>query len=284
MDKVLRGFYTAATGMIAQQRRTEMLTNNMSNANTPGYKADQSSLRSFPEMLLSRLENKKVATMNGLTLPTSNVVGAVNTGVYVQEIASSFSQGTLQETGNSTDFALTDISMLVNVENGRRGTVFFAVGRPGGEMVYTRNGNFTVDQEGFLTVPNGNYVLDVNGNGIQVGNDQFTIDETGAIRLDGGDYVTNIGIAYAENPLALEKGPDSFYSYLEDGGLLMLNNEAIPGVQYSLQQGFVEGSNVDTSQAMTEMLTAYRAFEANQKILQAYDKSLEKAVTEIGRV
>ena len=281
---MLRGFYTAATGMIAQQRRTEMLTNNMSNANTPGYKADQSSLRSFPEMLLSRLENKKVATMNGLTLPTSNVVGAVNTGVYVQEIASSFSQGTLQETGNSTDFALTDISMLVNVENGRRGTVFFAVGRPGGEMVYTRNGNFTVDQEGFLTVPNGNYVLDVNGNGIQVGNDQFTIDETGAIRLDGGDYVTNIGIAYAENPLALEKGPDSFYSYLEDGGLPMLNNEAIPGVQYSLQQGFVEGSNVDTSQAMTEMLTAYRAFEANQKILQAYDKSLEKAVTEIGRV
>ena len=222
--------------------------------------------------------------MNGLTLPTSNVVGAVNTGVYVQEIASSFSQGTLQETGNSTDFALTDISMPVNVENGRRGTVFFAVGRPGGEMVYTRNGNFTVDQEGFLTVPNGNYVLDVNGNGIQVGNDQFTIDETGAIRLDGGDYVTNIGIAYAENPLALEKGPDSFYSYFEDGGLPMLNNEAIPGVQYSLQQGFVEGSNVDTSQAMTEMLTAYRAFEANQKILQAYDKSLEKAVTEIGRV
>ena len=281
---MLRGFYTAATGMIAQQRRTEMLTNNMSNANTPGYKADQSSLRSFPEMLLSRLENKNVATMNGLTLPTSNVVGAVNTGVYVQEIASSFSQGTLQETGNSTDFALTDISMPVNVENGRRGTVFFAVGRPGGEMVYTRNGNFTVDQEGFLTVPNGNYVLDVNGNGIQVGNDQFTIDETGAIRLDGGDYVTNIGIAYAENPLALEKGPDSFYSYLEDGGLPMLNNEAIPGVQYSLQQGFVEGSNVDTSQAMTEMLTAYRAFEANQKILQAYDKSLEKAVTEIGRV
>ena len=281
---MLRGFYTAATGMIAQQRRTEMLTNNMSNANTPGYKADQSSLRSFPEMLLSRLENKKVATMNGLTLPTSNVVGAVNTGVYVQEIASSFSQGTLQETGNSTDFALTDISMPVNVENGRRGTVFFAVGRPGGEMVYTRNGNFTVDQEGFLTVSNGNYVLDVNGNGIQVGNDQFTIDETGAIRLDGGDYVTNIGIAYAENPLALEKGPDSFYSYLEDGGLPMLNNEAIPGVQYSLQQGFVEGSNVDTSQAMTEMLTAYRAFEANQKILQAYDKSLEKAVTEIGRV
>ena len=281
---MLRGFYTAATGMIAQQRRTEMLTNNMSNANTPGYKADQSSLRSFPEMLLSRLENKKVVTMNGLTLPTSNVVGAVNTGVYVQEIASSFSQGTLQETGNSTDFALTDISMPVNVENGRRGTVFFAVGRPGGEMVYTRNGNFTVDQEGFLTVSNGNYVLDVNGNGIQVGNDQFTIDETGAIRLDGGDYVTNIGIAYAENPLALEKGPDSFYSYFEDGGLPMLNNEAIPGVQYSLQQGFVEGSNVDTSQAMTEMLTAYRAFEANQKILQAYDKSLEKAVTEIGRV
>lgn len=282
---MLRGFYTAATGMIAQQRRTEMLTNNMSNANTPGYKADQSSLRSFPEMLLSHMENTKVSTTNGLTLPTSNIVGAVSTGVYTQEIASAFAQGNLQETGNTTDLALTDISMPVNGENGRRGTVFFTVGGlDGDEMVYTRNGNFTVDQEGFLTTPNGHYVLDVNGNGIQVGNNQFTIDEKGTIRLGGGAFVTNLGIAYAENPLALEKGLDGFYSYLEDGELPMLNNEDIPGVQYSLQQGFIEGSNVDTSQTMTEMLTAYRAFEANQKILQAYDKSLEKAVTEIGRV
>ena len=284
MDIVLRGFYTAASGMIAQQRRTEMLTNNMSNANTPGYKADQSSLRSFPEMLLSRLESKEVATKNGLTLPTSNLVGAINTGVYTQEIASTFAQGTLQETGISTDLALTDISMPLNDENGQPTSIFFTVRRPDGETVYTRNGNFTIDQEGYLTTSNGHYVLDIAGNAIQVDNDQFSVDQTGVIRTSTGDSITQIGIAYATNPLALEKGADGSYAYLGDGGLPLVSDQVIPGVQYSLQQGFVEGSNVDSSKTMTEMLTAYRAFEANQKILQAYDKSLEKAVTEIGRV
>lgn len=66
MTGLLRGFYTAASGMIAQQRRTEMLTNNISNANTPGFKADQSSLRAFPEMLLSSIDQKTIPTKKAL--------------------------------------------------------------------------------------------------------------------------------------------------------------------------------------------------------------------------
>ena len=82
---MLRGFYTAASGMIAQQQRTEMLTNNMANANTPGFKQDQSSLRAFPKMLMERMESGSSAKP-GLNLPGSSTIGEMNTGVYVQEM------------------------------------------------------------------------------------------------------------------------------------------------------------------------------------------------------
>lgn len=77
---MFRGFYTAASGMLAQQRRTEVLTNNMANANTPGFKADQTSLRSFPEMLLKRMGQQTVPTENGLNFPFNNEVGRLTTG------------------------------------------------------------------------------------------------------------------------------------------------------------------------------------------------------------
>ena len=100
---MFRGFYTAATGMFAQQRRTELLTNNMSNANTPGYKSDQSSIRAFPEMLLQEFGKQNVPGQNGLKTPSASFVGAINTGAYLQETMPAFAQGALEETGNTTD-------------------------------------------------------------------------------------------------------------------------------------------------------------------------------------
>ncbi len=281
--RVLRGFYTAATGMIAQQRRTEMLTNNMSNASTPGYKADQSSVRAFPEMLLSQMNKETIPTTNGLTLSANNVVGYLNTGVYMQETVSAFTQGGLEETGNPTDIALIDIAMPVNEENGQNGSVFFSVGRENGEIAYMRNGNFTIDHQGSLTTPNGNYVLDMNGNPIRVNSEDFAVNGAGEV-LVNGEVIAQLGIAYAENPSALLKGADGFYSVDGGGNLPLVADVADPGLQFSLQQGVIESSNVDTGRTMTDMLAAYRSFEANQKVLQAYDKSLEKAVNEIGRV
>src|SRR6185437_4157523 len=110
---MLRGFYTAASGMYAQQRKTDMLTNNMANINTPGFKADQSAIRAFPEMLLQRFESGKE---NGV--PSTRQIGAINTGAYMQEVIPNFVQGDLRQTDRQTDFALTDID---------GGTVFFTV-------------------------------------------------------------------------------------------------------------------------------------------------------------
>lgn len=276
---MLRGFYTAASGMLAQQRQTEMLTNNLANANTTGFKADQSSIRSFPEMLLQRMESKNVATDNSLQLPINKNVGSISTGVYVQEVTPLFSQGDVQETELKTDIALINGSMPADA-NGKMGTVMFVVENSNGEMRYTRNGNFTLDGTGYLTTSEGNYVLDQNNERIQLNSDDFTIDQEGTIS-ENNQAVTRLGVAFAENPDSLVKEGGGLFRAAEDE-LTDAYNEA--DVSFTLNQGLLEGSNVDESQTMTELMAAYRSFEANQKMLQAYDRSMDKAVNEVGKL
>lgn len=279
---MFKGFYTAATGMIAQQRKTEMLSNNIANANTTGYKADQSTIRSFPTMLLSSIDQSSSASIkNGFDNTSSSEVGGISAGVYMQETLPNFAQGSIIETGINTDVALLDGDFPINEETGAAGSIFYKVQTEDGGQAYTRNGNFTLDGEGFLTTAQGNYVLDANDEPMQFTNDQFTISANGEIMVDG-QQVNELGVAYSDNPNTLSKRENGLF-FTTDGQVLP-NAVEVEGVTYTMQQGFTEGSNVDASQAMTEMMAAYRVFEANQKILTAYDKSMEKAVNEIGRV
>lgn len=278
---MFRGFYTVASGMLSQQRKTEMLTNNMSNANTPGYKADQASMRAFPEMLMERMDSTSIPTENKLSLPFNQKVGALNTGVYMQETIPSFLQGDLQETGRSLDIALLDVSMPANEETGSMGSVFLAVEGADGNPRYTRNGNLTVNGNGFLTTNSGFYMLDENGERIQLDSDQFTVGEKGQILVDD-NVVTTLGVGYSENPNRLVKQGDGLFA--TEGNVPLPDAYEEADVSFTTKQGFLERSNVDASRTMTDMLSAYRAFEANQKVLQAYDRSMEKAANEIGRV
>lgn len=268
---MFRGFYTAATGMLAQQRRTEMLTNNMANANTPGFKEDQSTLRAFPALLLERM-NKA-----GDFYPT----GSLNTGVYMQETVPKFIQGDVKETDQKTDLALFDINMPTNQTNGLKGSVFFTVRGQNGQIRYTRDGGFTLDPKGYLTTAGGQYILDNNGQPIQLTSDQFTVSENGRINGKNGERA-QLGIAFANNPEQLIKEGSGLYRTAN--GARLANAAGQPGVQFKLQQGFLEQSNVDVSKSMTDLLTAYRSFEANQKIVQAYDRSMDKAVNEVGKL
>lgn len=276
---MFKGFYTVASGMISQQRKTEMLANNMANANTPGFKSDQASMRAFPEMLLQRFDRQKIPTDNGLKLPFHTVIGSINTGVYMQEAMPKLIQGDLRETELHTDVALVDINIPEN--DGLKGTVLFTVQHPNGEIRYTRNGNFTVDGAGFLTTASGLYVLNEQGGRIQLSSDQFTIDLRGVLTGENGE-MARLGIGFAENPQRLIKEGDGLFR--TENGNELPNAYNAAGVQFSLQQGFLERSNVDVAKTMTDMLTAYRAFEANQKVLQAYDRSMEKAANDIGRI
>lgn len=277
---MFKGFYTAGSGMIAQQRRTEMLTNNMANANTPGFKAEQSVMRSFPEMYMSSIEHARIPTTNGFQMKGLSPVGGISTGTYMQETIPLFTQGQLRETGLTTDVALIDGQLPIDAETGIQGAIFFRVENEGGREYYTKNGNFTIDGNGFVTTATGLYVLDNNGARIEVQNDDFRVTEQGVI-MEGDTAVATLGISFTQRPDMLSKINNGLFS--NDGGNLPTAQGA-QNVSYSMQQGYTEGSNVDASRTMTDMLTAYRAFEANQKILQAYDRSMEKAVNEVGRV
>lgn len=278
---MFRGFHTVASGMIAQQRRTEMLTNNMANANTPGFKAEQSVIRSFPEMLMSRLETVRIPSQNSFTIKGHTPVGPISTGVYMQETLPLFTQGQLRETEQTTDVALIDGLLPTDAETGVPGAIFFRLENEGGRELYTKNGNFALDPAGYLTNPTGHYVLDNNGQRISLQNDDFQLTDQGVI-MERENVVATLGVSFAQRPDTLSKQGNGLF--VSAGGENLPEASGVAGVTYSFQQGFLEGSNVDAARTMTDMLTAYRAFEANQKILQAYDRSMEKAVTEVGRV
>lgn len=266
---MLRGFYTAASGMITQQRQQEALANNLANVNTPGYKADQTIQRSFPELLIQQMNSEKLPVHRRFTVPNNRVVGPINTGVYVQELVPDFSQGTLRQTYISTDLAIINGQFPDET-----GGLFFTVQNENGDVRLTRNGHFTVDGNGMLTTPQGYYVLDVNGQPIQTNGIDFTVSPEGFIT--GVDGQIQVGLGYVQNVNDLAKeGHDLFEG--EYG--------AVPAnATFQLQQGYLEGSNVDTLRTMTSMMEAYRHFELNQRVLRMIDQNMEKAVNDIGRI
>ncbi|MBM7698859.1 flagellar hook-basal body protein [Kurthia huakuii] len=278
---MFKGVYTATTGMIAQQRRTEMLSNNIANASTPGYKADQSTVRAFPNMLLSAIEkNGKANLQNGFNPMAAQKIGTIGTGVYMQETIPDYTQGQLVETGLKSDVALVDEYLPVRGDDDRTGGLYFRLQTDGAEA-YTRNGNFTVDSEGSLVTTGGNYVLSTTGEPIQVTSDDYTITEDGRV-LENNELIAQLDVAYVEDPDTLIKQDNGLY-YSEDGNDLASAYDD-NDVAFSMRQGYIEQSNVDAGSTMTEMMSAYRSFEANQKMLQAYDRSMDKAVNEIGKV
>ncbi|QAA21536.1 flagellar hook-basal body protein [Sporolactobacillus terrae] len=269
---MIRGIYTSAAGMIAQQRRQQTLSNNLNNLDTPGYKSDRSSLRTFPEQLIERLGGDNEANRE---------VGSLATGVYQDEMNPDFTQGTVTETGKATDVALITSSLPVNPQTGaQEGALLFNVRTTGGDLRYTRNGHFTLSPEGDLTDSSGNQVLSSAGQPIQLPSDDFQVAADGTIQADGNNY-GQIGVSYAAdtNPLVKE-GTGLFRSTNGDLPQAAANAQ----INYNVNQGFVEGSNVQADQTVTDMMEAYRSFEANQKVLQIIDGTLDKAVNQVGRV
>ncbi|MGM0898376.1 MAG: flagellar hook-basal body protein [Bacillota bacterium] len=267
---MFRGLYTATSGMMSQNRNQQILTNNLSNSNTPGFKNDESAIRSFPQQLIKAQNANQPAP-----------IGRLSTGVYVQEAIPSFLQGPLRETGHATDFALVDDNLPADAETGERNNLLFAVETEGGDVRYTRNGQFTVDAEGFLATSFGQRVLGDNLQPVQVGDTGFSVQSNGAITRTDGSDAGSLWIGATDDAAQLTKQGHNLLAWAgDDADAPALAEDA----QRFVKQGFIEQSNVDLTRTMTEMMTAYRGFESNQKVIQAYDRSMEKAVNEIGRV
>ncbi|ELS62917.1 flagellar basal-body rod protein [Bacillus inaquosorum KCTC 13429] len=273
VGNLLKGLYTATSAMIAQQRRTEMLSNNIANANTSGYKADQGSMRAFPEMLLSRIESKSPAGT------TRTEVGSVNTGVYMQELKPLFTQGSLKSTDQPTDITLVENQVPVYAETNENAALFYPVQTADG-IRYSKSSTFSLNENNQLTI-NGNPILSTDGQPITVDNENFTVSENGTVTTNGRT-AGQIDVRMAEDVRNLKRDGNNLYSTADGNDLPSAadNNQ----VSYSLKQGVSELSNVDVTSAYTEMTEAYRSFEANQKVIQAYDKSMDKAANEIGKI
>ena len=279
---MFRGLYTATSGMIANNRNQQILTNNLSNANTPGFKQDQTVLRSFPAQLI-----KAMGTGSALNSGIHrNTIGTLHTGVYAQEAIPSFIQGALKETGKSTDISILDENLPINPVTQQRGTVLFAVEDLNNEVRYTRNGNFTVNEAGILTTGEGYAVLNQDLQPIVVNSATFTVEENGQVILNDGSTAHRLWLGYTETPeqLVMEGHGLMRWEGNEDGTPQFIGEIGVLNTFSLVKQGFVEQSNVDLTQTMTQMMNTYRSFESNQKVLQAYDQSMDKAVNEIGRI
>lgn len=191
-----------------------------------------------------------------------NTIGSLSYGVRSSEVRTNFEQGQLYPTGNSLDVAL-------------RGKGFFCIETPEGER-YTRNGEFTKDSQGYLVTGEGYRVLGENGY-ITVEGKEITIDDKGEVFKDS-ESIGKLKIVDFDDYKLLRKEGSGLTKVEENSGM----QPQI--VSANVQQGFLEGSNVNSVKEMVEMLTVLRSYEANQKIIKMHDELLGKSVNEIARV
>jgi flagellar basal-body rod protein FlgF len=259
---MIRGLYTAVSGLITQEAKQQVITGNIANANTNGFKADNLSIKKFNDVLIQNYDN----IVNGKNV--RNVIGGLSLGSEIDETNTDFTQGMLQQTDNPTDFAID-------------GRGFFSVLRQdnnGNDRVYyTRDGKFHVNARGYLVTDNGDYVLGINKiNGksepIKADNAKITSDSSNNIYLDG-KTTYQFNVVDFNDYTKLKKFGDNLYSGQPNG-----NTDIV------VKQNMVEKSNVNVINEMVNMMTVMRSFESNQKVIQAMDETLGKTVNEVGSV
>ncbi|MBO8171985.1 MAG: flagellar hook-basal body protein [Bacillaceae bacterium] len=286
---MLRGVYTAVSGMIAQQRKQEVLTHNLANIHTPGYKRDEAIYRSFPELLLERIRDPQTSVKGLPSVPgTPAPIGSLSHGVYTQELIPMFTAGDLMQTGNPLDVAIYDADLPANEVDGRmvKPALFFAVQTQDGEIRYTRHGSWTLDSANQLVTGNGHLVLDENNEPIQIMNQNFRITADGEILVPTDnpgemEVVAQLQVVRADNPYNMVKEGDDLFRW--EGEEALANAFIAEDTVYEIRQGYIERSNVDPVQTVTDMMTALRLYEANQKVVQSYDRTLEQ-LNQAGRI
>lgn len=257
---MVKGLYTAYTGMIHQQRRLDVISNNLANSATVGYKKEGATARAFDDELAIKVKDASEGFAD-------RGIGGMSMGVKFGETYRDYSQGSLRITDNEYDLALS-------------GEGFFQISFTSktGETTtkLTRDGNFTVNVQGYLVTQDGDFVLGTDGNPIRIDpNEKTTIDAAGRI-LQNDVVVGTISIVDVEDYNYLQKYGENLYDLVEGGTL----TESVAAVE----QGCLEQSNVQVVKEMVEMINVTRAYETNQKAIQAVDEMLDKAVNQVGKV
>lgn len=251
---MLRSFYIAGTGMLAQRAKMNVLTNNITNIDTTGYKKDTTVSRSFADLLIKNLKDPYL-------LKKSAIIGPQNTGIHADIISTVFSQGDVEETRRSADLAL-------------EGQGFFTVETPEG-IRYTRDGSFSVGSDGCLITSDGYYVSGQNGR-IYVGGESFAVDTLGNVTVNG-QTADRLSIVTFNDLSGLRKAGGNLYVNYTNQPVMQAQNVKV-------MQGYLEASNVNMADEVVNMVEINRAYEMNQRVLRIIDESLAKSVNEVGRV
>ena len=250
---MFKGFYNLTSGMLTQGRNLDVISNNMTNVATAGFKTDRYTFSTFQEVMWKRVGNMDrkytdLGVQSWITAPS--------------KLYTDYEQGALEETGQPLDFAI-------------EGDGFFALETANGERVYTRNGNFSLDDEGYLWLSGYGRVLDANGNPMRLITDRITANDTGDIYTDNGGYLGRIGVFRFEDNGELEKNNYGFFVSQADGEATL---------DMRIHHKWIERSNIDLVQQMTGMITAERAYQSAAEVTKIYDDVMRKATEEVGRL
>lgn len=256
---MVKGLYTAYTGMINQQNRMDIMTNNLANASTTGYKKEGTTTQAFDEVLAYKIKDASAAYQN-------LNIGSMSMGAKIGEAYTDYSQGSFEVTDDAYDMAID-------------GNGFFSISftNKAGETStkYTRDGSFTLNKDGYLVTKDGDYVLGKNGP-IQLDTSQETrVDSLGNIYQDNV-LTDTLNIVDFDDYNYLSKYGENLYD-LQDGG-------TVTAADCKVQQGALETSNINVVSEMVNMIAITRNYESNQKIIQSIDQTLDKAVNQVGKI
>lgn len=263
---MLRGIYTAASGMIHSQAKQDSAANNIANSGTTGYKQEKIAAKPFPEVMLQNRDNNEDGSSE------VRKIGKMSFGVENGEVYTDFNQGILQETGSDLDFAI----------NGKGFFSFQYFDGIKDTIKYSRDGSFKLDSEGKIVTHNGGYVLGRNietgkTGPIYVGGGSVTVDGSGVLSVDSVPKY-KIQVSDFQDYNGIAKEGKNVYAVVDENTQPV---EVLPG-QYEIRQRQIEQSNIDISSEMVSMVTNLRSFQASQRVISSLDETLGKAVNEIG--
>ena len=250
---MIYGLYLSATGIMTNSYRQDVISNNLANSETSGFKRDATSFR---ERMTAAQQNRNPADWS------DSALGGLTGGTFAQPNHIDFEQGPIEETGSPLDVAL-------------QGDGFFGV-EDGGKMRLTRDGRFQLDRNGALTMSDGRAVLDQAGKPITLTPDTpATIDKTGSIMQDG-QVVATLGIFDVPDKAKLTK--------LGNGMLDYPNPNQITPATPTVFGGHLESSNVDPTTELAQLIETQRQLEANANMIHTQDSTLQLLVNNVGKI